>query len=67
MMLLPHQARLIIERDDLAEKLQKLTIFFDTESFKNIDSAEQKRLIRQASFMRGYLKILNERIQAFGG
>jgi hypothetical protein len=65
MTLQPHQYRMLTERDDLADKLDKLTTFTGGEMFRKLDQDEQMRQVRQLNCMRGYLQALNERIAAF--
>lgn len=62
----PHQQRVIDERRDLTEKLDKLILFFDTPIFRNdIAEGERVRLREQRMFMTKYRDILTERINAF--
>lgn len=63
--LLPHQARVVAEKDELGEKLMKLLCFFQTPTFANLPEAERSRLRNQARFMDGYAAVLEERIAAF--
>lgn len=60
-----HQERVITEKADLDEKLEKLRTFFTTPLFGGLDSAEQDRLSRQFSYMCSYSAVLEERIAAF--
>ncbi len=61
----PHQQRVVIERDDVSEKLAKLMSFFQTPTFAGLSEAEQSRMRNQARFMDGYAAVLEERIAAF--
>lgn len=61
----PHQQRVVVERDELSEKLTKLLAFFQTPIFTRLPEAEQSRLQNQARFMDGYAAVLEERIAAF--
>jgi hypothetical protein len=61
----PHQQRVIAERDELQERLDKLTLFINTQAFLDIQYAEQSRLIRQQGIMSALLDVLDERIAAF--
>ena len=67
MQLQPYQQRVIAERDELADKLAKLTKFINSERFTEIvpDEREREKLILQASIMKDYLNVLNYRIDAF--
>lgn len=67
MELQPHQQRVVTEKAELDEKIGKLTAFFNTEMFANLDDAEIERLQRQADHMSAYSAVLGERIAAFGG
>lgn len=62
MSLLPHQQRVITERNELGEKLEKLSAFLGTPTFDKLDREEQFRLVRQRDAMRAYYGILGERI-----
>jgi hypothetical protein len=61
----PHQERVIIEKSELDEKIEKLANFLDTRPVP-IGFAEADRLQRQLDCMRAYSGILQERIDAFG-
>jgi hypothetical protein len=65
MTMAPHQERVVTEKRELDEKLQKLFAFFQTDIFDKVDPAEQERLRRQAKVMDDYSGILAERIAAF--
>lgn len=62
---LPHQIRVIDEKRALDENLQKLRAFFGTGVFNALETAEQERLHRQATYMTLYSGVLGERIDAF--
>lgn len=57
--------RLMIERKELAEKLEKLCLFTDSPKFMDVVKDENQRelLIKQRDYMGGYLNILNQRIK----
>lgn len=61
----PHQQRVFVEKNDLAEKLTKLNSFIGSEIYNGLPPDERVRLARQAEIMKDYLDILNERIAAF--
>lgn len=63
----PHQQRVVTERDELNDKLTKLTAFIRRDDFDKVVPvlAERARLINQSNAMRQYLMILNERIKHF--
>ena len=60
-----HQQRVVAEKTDLDEKIEKLKSFFDTEVFKGLDIAEQNRLTVQVAAMQLYSQVLGHRITAF--
>ncbi|TDS82619.1 hypothetical protein [Comamonas sp. JUb58] len=63
----PHQQRVVDEKRELDEKLQKLTAFINSEKFAEIvkDEDERGRLVCQEDVMKDYSAILDERIAAF--
>lgn len=65
--MLPHQQRVVDERNDLVDKMAKLYDFIDEENpiFSKLDEAEKERLIRQHGYMSKYAETLDERIAAF--
>lgn len=67
MELKPHQQRVVTEKAELDEKLNKLLAFHGTATFNALPEAEQERLIRQSVAMDEYSAVLAERIAAFAG
>lgn len=63
--LMPHQQRVVTEKTELDEKIDKLVAFFETQTFKNLPLDEQSRLARQCEHMGKYSEVLAERIAAF--
>lgn len=61
----PHQQRVVDEKRELDERLEKLNAFFRTPTFHGLDGVEQGRLGRQAGIMMQYSAVLAERIAAF--
>lgn len=61
----PYQQRVVEEKADLDEKLEKLGDFCNTPVFASLDPAEQNRLDRQFLIMNLYAQVLGERIAAF--
>lgn len=61
----PHQERVIVERDELATKLENLTVFLGGKTFQTLSVDEQGRLFQQRGLMTQYLAVLNARIAAF--
>ena len=64
--LLPHQQRVITERDELQTKLRALTVFLDSNvTYATLPKLEQDLLQKQEVVMRQYVTILNQRIASF--
>jgi hypothetical protein len=62
----PHQQRVVDEKNELGEKLDKLKAFIETNPiFKTLHVAERGRLNRQFDAMAEYSRILSQRIAAF--
>lgn len=62
----PHQQRVVDEKKELDDKLQKLNTFITSEKFTDlVGGSERYRLIRQADLMKRYSEVLGERIAAF--
>ena len=61
----PYQERVVTEKKELDEKIAKLTAFFKTQTYAEIDQAEAHRLIMQAGAMSVYSQVLGDRIAAF--
>ena len=63
----PHQQRVIEEKRELDEKIQKLTAFIYSEKFVSIvsDDDERLRLLQQDEVMRQYSRVLCNRIASF--
>lgn len=61
----PHQERVVVEKKELDEKLEKLKTFLAGDTFKQIHPDEQARLTRQADIMQQYSSTLGDRIAAF--
>ena len=70
--MLPHQQRVIDERDQLAERLAKLQAFIEAEPkdgavslFGSLDDSERLDMRQQQFHMASYLACLNSRIARF--
>lgn len=61
----PHQERVVTERNDLAEKVQKLGIFLEGAMFPGLPEDEKARLREQYQHMLSYRNVLEKRIAAF--
>lgn len=59
------QTRVIEEKAELDEKIEKLQAFFGTDIYPTLDTAEQMRLQMQHHLMTGYSLVLQQRIEAF--
>lgn len=55
--------RLIKERDELKEKIDKLEVFLKGEIYKTLEFAEQCDMKLQLDYMNRYLEILNRRLK----
>lgn len=62
----PHQQRVVDEKKELDEKLDRLKAFIETNPiFKTLHEDERVRLNRQFDAMAEYSSILSQRIAAF--
>lgn len=62
----PHIQRMMVERDELDDKIDKLGKFmFDLEKFDRLDAEDQELLKQQFKVMEEYDKILNNRINKY--
>ncbi len=61
----PHQERVVVEQNELDEKVDKLYHFLETSIFMSLDTREQERLSKQLYHMQCYSAILVERIKNF--
>jgi len=61
----PHQQRVITEKAELSEKVDKLEKFISGSVYSSLPAAEQMRLSRQLLIMQLYEQVLSERIGAF--
>lgn len=60
-----HQQRVIGEKAQLDDKLDKLAVFIGSDRYKSLDIEERERLVVQRVAMREYARILAARIAAF--
>jgi hypothetical protein len=60
-----YQERVVAEKAELDERIDKLFMFVKTEQFWRLPDKEGQRLRRQHAVMREYAGILGERIAAF--
>lgn len=61
----PHQQRVVDEKADLDGKIDRLTAFLDAGRPEFVPMEEWQRMHEQRALMRGYSRILGERIAAF--
>lgn len=54
--------RLVVERDELEDKIAKLEAFIGSTRFEDLDERNRKLLVSQCDVMRQYSTILNVRI-----
>lgn len=64
--MLPHQERVILEKKELDDKIDKLSKFICTSNaFVDLDKIERDSLMKQWNIMREYSSVLEERIMRF--
>lgn len=61
----PHQERVVVEKNELDDKREKLGAFIEGTLYQGLPEAERNRLAHQAIAMATYSTILGERIAAF--
>jgi hypothetical protein len=59
------QERVVTEKSDLDEKINKLNKFIGTPVCDDLEAEERLRLLRQLETMHTYSNLLNERINSF--
>ncbi|ATV35453.1 crAss001_48 related protein [Fusobacterium pseudoperiodonticum] len=57
--------RMVIEKNELQDKVTKLENFINGEKFKELKGLEQVYLKEQLKFMKGYLSVLRQRINFY--
>lgn len=60
-----YQGRVVEEKRELDEKLERLSVLIGSDRFQELSVAECKRLVLQFSIMQEYARVLGERISAF--
>lgn len=63
--LAPHQQRVVVEKEELDDKIKKLLAFMDGEIFRKLPMDERERMRRQLQYMENYSDVLDERIDNF--
>lgn len=61
----PHEERVVEERRELDERIEKLGAFIDSDQFNDVDPDECTRLVQQHRVMVQYSSILELRIKNF--
>ena len=56
---------MVVEKDELQDRVTKLENFVNEEKFKELKGLEQVYLKEQLKFMRGYLSVLRQRINFY--
>lgn len=64
--MLPYQERVVQEKQELDDRIIRLTEFTLSHNFEGVNLYEQQRLNRQLRVMQEYSAILAERISEFG-
>lgn len=62
---LPHQQRVVDEKIELDEKIEKIEAFLSNPIFLNLETLDQDALKNQLNYMRGYSSTLHFRIKRF--
>ena len=57
----PHQQRVVDEKNELAERLQKLLVFVDSKKFNEVAEPERSLLLEQMHHMTAYYVTLTKR------
>lgn len=57
--------RMVVEKDELQDRVTKLENFVNGEKFKELKGLEQVYLKEQLKFMKGYLSVLRQRINFY--
>lgn len=60
-----YQQRVVGEKNELDERIERLLLFFNSDLFRSLDQAEKDRLRTQYRVMGVYSEILKQRISAF--
>jgi len=60
-----YQERVVKEREELNEKLEKLNSFIEGKGFNDLKPEDRDLLQRQRAVMRRYVQILTKRINRF--
>jgi hypothetical protein len=61
----PHQQRVVAEKAELDERLNKLLAFNSTQTYQELPAEDRDLLFEQASYMQAYSSVLGLRIARF--
>lgn len=61
----PHQQRVVDEKNELSDRLEKLLGFIGTDFYNSIPKKQQELLVLQSKAMLDYNSILGQRIYLF--
>jgi hypothetical protein len=61
----PHQQRVVSEKTELDERLNKLLAFTSTPIYLTLPKPDRDLLLEQAGYMQAYSNVLGQRIAAF--
>ena len=61
----PHEQRVVDEKNELGEKLEKILAFIQTDFYKGLSEKEQELLYFQSQVMEDYYEVLQQRIELF--
>ena len=61
----PHETRVLVERGELADKLEKLSAFIESAEWHRLPEADRDLLIEQRNHMTAYLGVLQRRVARF--
>jgi len=64
--MLPHEKRVIDEKQQLDEKYSKLYVFIGSDTYRDLPVLEQILLVQQLTVMGEYSTVLSKRIEFFG-
>lgn len=60
-----YQKRVVQEKTDLDERIEKLTDFISTQTYFDLKTRERNIMVLQLYYMRLYSSVLGERIAGF--
>jgi hypothetical protein len=63
--MLPHEERVVTEKNELDDKIEKLSKFIKGPTFENLENFQKQCLNKQLNIMQSYSDVLTERISHF--